>query len=170
MFSEKLSKESQRFAEGGDSVKRRVLRFFQHYHWGFYLHLVFGGGVMSVKKKLAGRLKMLAECIVAVGTMLIPLAIVLLTTVKNFSVTLAQNLILIGAVALATGIVLAVRNEVRESQKSKRIEQREKLRRRVDKMNLLIIAHTAEKLGVDMNKVYDAAKKELDKDESDIGY
>jgi sugar phosphate permease len=122
--------------------------------------------LISIARRF-GRYKMLAECIVAVGTMLIPLAIVLLTTVKNFPLGLAQSLIVAGVVALVVGLVLAIRNEVRESRKDKRIDDRENMRRRTDKANLIIMAHMAEKLGVDMNEVYKITKAQLEKTDDD---
>ena len=105
---------------------------------------------------------MLAECVVALGTMLIPLGIVLLTAVKGFSPTLAQNLIIVGIVALVTGLVIAVRNEIRASRRDKRLDEREIRRRRIDKSVLIVLTHMAEKSGVDMEQVVGMMERKLD--------
>lgn len=104
---------------------------------------------------------MLAECIVAVGAMLIPLAVVLLVTIDNFPSTWAQSLIISGAIALIIGLVIAIRDEVRTT-------KREKLRRRIDKSVLIVLAHMAEKLGVDMTEIANMLEERLD-DESEDG-
>lgn len=115
-------------------------------------------------KRLVGRHEMLAECIVAVGTMLVPLAIVLLTTIKGFPLSLAQNLIFLGAVALIVGLVIAVKNEVRASRREKRLDMRDRLRRRLDKADYIVLVHIAKKLGANMDEFSSTPKKGLNKD------
>ena len=117
---------------------------------------------------------MLAECIVTVGAMLIPLAIVLLTTIKNFPIIWAQSLIVLGAIALIVGLLVAIRNEIRATKneiratkRERRLEKRDTLRRRSDKANLILLTHMANELGVDMSKVVETMESKLDKELDD---
>lgn len=106
---------------------------------------------------------MIAECIVAVGVMFIPLAVVLLTTVDDFSRGIAIFLIILGVISLITGLIIAIRNEIRMTAREKRLDRRDNLRRRLDKANSITMLHIANKLGVDMKDIENMLKDKLSK-------
>ena len=110
---------------------------------------------------------MLAECVVAVGTMLIPLSIVLLATIDEFPMGLAIFLIIVGVVALLTGLSIAIRKEMNTNKRERRLDEREKRRRRIDKAYYITLIHIAEKLGVDIGKMANVMKGKLDEEEDD---
>lgn len=110
---------------------------------------------------------MLAECIVAMGTMSIPLAVVLLTTIDSFPQNVAIALIIFGITSLVAGLIIAVRKEIASNKRERRLDDRENRRRRLDKSHFIILIHTAEKLGVDLNKAAQAMAQRLDEEPDD---
>ena len=106
---------------------------------------------------------MLAECIVAVGTMAIPFGIVLLVTIKDFPLNVAIALIVFGIISLVVGLIIAVKQEVASSRREKRLIKRDNLMRRLDKANFITQMHIADKLGVDMSKIEKELRGKLSK-------
>jgi len=81
-----------------------------------------------------------------IGVMLIPLAITLLQVIDNFSRFWFSVVMLIGVVIIILGLRITIKEE-----RQKREEIQARIRK--EKASLIVLAHIAEGLGVDMDKV-----------------
>jgi len=117
--------------------------------------------IITFLKRLIGRILMRATYWTAIGTMLIPLGIVLVLAKPEWA-GYAYWLIIFGFASFAVGWYYTIREERRQQRDEQRRQEEHELRLRGEKTSLLILGHIAESLGVNMDKVAKDVEKMLD--------
>ena len=107
---------------------------------------VYRCGVRKRGWRIVRSIKRMATFTTTIGVMLIPLAITLLQVIDNFSRFWFSVVMLIGVVIIILGLRITIKEE-----RQKREEIQARIRK--EKASLIVLAHIAEGLGVDMDKV-----------------
>jgi len=117
-------------------------------------------------KRLIGRIWMKAAYWTAIGTMLIPLGVLLAIEKPEWS-EWALGLIITGLASFIAGWVYTISDEKRRQREEKRREEEYKLRIREGKTTILTLTSIAGALGVDMNKFLRNQRNLLERGEED---
>lgn len=114
--------------------------------------------VRGFLKRLVGRLKTMSSLVATLGAMLIPIAVVLwqepMTPAKYWA----------GIVLMVLGVTSFIRAWVIVIREERRKHEDLELRIRREKTDLILLAHMADALGVDMDKVRSMLEDKLDGD------
>ena len=112
--------------------------------------------VRDFLKRLIGRLRAMASLVAALGTVLIPIAVVLWqepTTPTRYWA---------GMILMALGVISFIRAWVIVTREERRKSEDLELRMRREKADLILLAYMANALGVDMPKIEKTMKDKLD--------
>ena len=121
-------------------------------------------------KRLVGRLLVKAAYYTAIGTMLIPIGVLLVVEVPSWN-QLAFWLIIAGLISFIAGWIYTIREERQKhadadrEEKRKRIE--EKQRQRESRAHLLVLSEIAKRQGVSMTRVARRLERWANEEESD---